>query len=153
MRYDPNKHVQEVFARALQDHLQKTLRTGEDWDRFNALRRATDARIMAEQTALKREFPQRMAEAKQMILREENGLRLDQPLPPWAERHSTADALDRKAGERVRQDHDRRISAIKRDEHAAFRDLAANIRARDAPTPLRDQLQDRSQDRPGPRRS
>lgn len=153
MTRDLDKDIQEVFSRALQDHLQKTLRTGADWDRFNALRRATDARIMAAQTAYKREFTQRMAEARQTILREESGRRLDQPLPPGAEPHSGSEALDRKAGERVRQDHDRRIGAIRKDELAAFRDLAAEIRARNAPAPLRDQFQDRSQDRSGPRRS
>ena len=152
MTRDLKASIQDVFRRALQNHLQQALRTGEDWDRFQSLRRATDAKILAEQTAYKRDFPKRMAEAKQLILREETGIRLDQPLPPGAERHSSADALDRKAGTRVRQDHDRRISAIKQEELTAFRDLAAEIRVRDAPAPVRDVFQDRSQDRSGPSR-
>ncbi|MDJ0630569.1 MAG: hypothetical protein QNJ44_20095 [Rhodobacter sp.] len=88
---------------------------------------------MSEETAYKRGFSQRMAEAKTIILREENGVRLDEPLPPWAENRSGAEALDRKAGARVRQDHDRRCAAIKEDEMAAFQVLTAKIRARDAP--------------------
>lgn len=139
--------VQTAFKNAVQEHLQKNLRTGEDWDRFKAIQREIDARLMTEQAAYKRDFSQRMAEAKQLLLREENGLRLDEPLPSWAERHSSADGLDRKAGERVEQDHDRRIASIKRDEIDAFRDLTAEIRARDAPAPVRDTFQDRSQDR------
>ncbi|MEL6313531.1 MAG: hypothetical protein AAFQ60_05725 [Pseudomonadota bacterium] len=139
--------VQNAFKRAVLDHLQKSLRTGEDWDRLKAIQRQADARLMAEQSAYKRDFSRRMAEAKQLILREENGVRLDEPLPPWAEKHSSADALDRKAGERVRQDHERRIETITRDETDAFRELTAEIRARDAPTPLQETHQDRSEGR------
>ena len=126
--------VSEIFARAVQDHLQKALRTSADWDRFNAIKRETDARLMVEQAAYAREFTDRMAEAKQILLREETGVRLDQPLPPGAEAHSSLRDLDRKAGERVRQDYDRRIRASKRDETDAFQDLTVEIRARDAPS-------------------
>lgn len=149
--------VRGVFQRAVQEHLQKVLRTSDDWDRFNAIRRETDDRLTAEDTAFALDFSQRMAEAKEIILREENGVRLDQPLPPWAERHSDADGLDRKAGERVRLDHQRRCAAITKDEMHAFRDLTAEIRARDAPTQAFTRAQDRSQDRsptrPGPTRN
>lgn len=144
--------VNETFQRTVQGHLQKALRTGEDWDRFNAIKEETSQRLEAEEQAYAGEFSERMAEAKQIILREEYGVRLDQPLPPGAEQHSDADALERKAGTRVLEDHRRRTAAIKKDECDRFRDLTAEIRARDAPTPTQSQHQDRSQDR-SPNRS
>ncbi|WP_299825293.1 hypothetical protein [uncultured Roseobacter sp.] len=153
MPLSTSENVQGIFARAVQDHLQKSLRTGNDWDRFKVIRRETDARLMAEQTAYKRDFTQRMAEAKQIILREESGVRLDQPLPPWADKHSDADALDRKAGERVRHDHDRRIGAIKKDELDAFRNLTAEIRAREAPAQHTTRVLNTEQTQTGPKRS
>ncbi len=149
MSLSTTETVGDVFKRALQDHLQKSLRTGEDWDRYKSILRDTDARLMSEQVAYKRDFSQRMAEAKQVILREESGVRLDQPLPPGAQRYSDADALDRKAGIRVQQDHDRRVAAIKKDELDAYRALTAEIRQREAPERgLSQQF-----DRPGPKRS
>lgn len=150
MSLSTTARVRDVFGRALQDHLQKSLRTGEDWDRFKAIERETDARLMSEQTAYKRDFTQRVAEARQMILREESDVRLDQPLPPWAKKHSDADALDHKAELRVRQDHDRRIAAIKKDELDAFRDLSAQIRTRDAHHPSRAPDIQRAFNRSGP---
>ncbi|OIQ26168.1 MAG: hypothetical protein BM562_16640 [Alphaproteobacteria bacterium MedPE-SWcel] len=149
MSLSTTETVGDVFKRALQDHLQKSLRTGEDWDRYKAILRDTDARLMSEQVAYKRDFSQRMAEAKQVILREESGVRLDQPLPPGAQKHSDADALDRKAGIRVQQDHDRRVAAIKKDELDAYRSLTAEIRQREAPEHRLSQ----QFDHPGPKRS
>lgn len=144
--------VKETFRRAIREDLKRALHKGEDWDRFNATQRETDARLMSEQAAHAREYTQRIAEAKEIILREENGVRLDQPLPPGAMRHSDADALQAKADIRVRQDYDRRIAAITRDELDHFKELAAEIRARDAPTPSINPTQDRSHDRSGPTR-
>jgi hypothetical protein len=145
--------VQDAFSRAVQEHLQTSLRTGEDWDRYLAIKRETDTRILQELHDYKYAFAQRMAEAKQIILREENGLRLDQPLPSWAEKHSDADQLERKAGQRVQQDHMRRLVAIGQDETQAFRDLTAEIRARDAPAQPRPHLQTHTRTRSGPSQS
>lgn len=142
--------VNAVFKNAVQEHLQKSLRTGEDWDRFKDIQRETDARLMQEQSAYKYEFPQRMAEAKEIILREQHSVRLDQPLPPGVDAQSNATDLDRIAGERVKHDHDHRLAIIKKDEFDHFRDLTADIRDRDAPTPVRQQFQDRTQFRSGP---
>ncbi|WP_299283284.1 hypothetical protein [uncultured Tateyamaria sp.] len=144
--------VRGVFERAVQEHLQRALRTPEDWDRFKGIQRETDARVMQEQTAFKRDATQRMAEAKQMILREEHSVALDRPLPPWAHKQYDADALDRKAHARVQSDHDRRIKAIRRDGTDAFTDLAADIRARDAPAQEQNLTQSFNQVHSGPKR-
>lgn len=125
--------VRAAYERALQEHLQKNLRTGADWDRFNTIKRERDARLMTEQAAFKRDYTQRLSDAKQIILREENSVGLDQPLPPWVDAHSNAEALQSKAETRVRADHARREAVIQRDTNDAYLALSADIRARDAP--------------------
>jgi hypothetical protein len=144
--------VREVYRRAVQEHLQKSLRTPEDWDRFKAIKREEDARLMQEQAAFKRDYTQRMAEAKQMILREEHGVALDHPLPSWAEKQSDAERLTEKAHARVTVDHSRRTSAIRRDSTDAYTDLTAEIRARDAPAQERTLTQSFEQSRSDPKR-
>lgn len=153
MGLDDRENLKDVFRRADRGNLQKALRTGEDWDRFKAIQRQTDARLMTEQSAYKRDFAQRLAEAKEIILREENGLRLDLPVPSWVEARSTATQLDQKAGERVRRDHERRITVIEKDELDAYRALTAEIRARDAPEQQASLSQTWKQTRSGPSRS
>lgn len=130
--------VRETFFEATRNSLARSLRTPEDWDRFNAIVHETTKRLEAEQATYARDYQARIADAKEIILREERGVRLDQPLPPGAEAMSDPDALQRKADDRVRQDHSQRMSAIKSDELAQYRDLTSEIRARDAPSQVRD---------------
>ncbi|WP_415402432.1 hypothetical protein [Tateyamaria sp. SN3-11] len=145
--------MRAIFESATEEHLQKSLRTPEDWDRYMAMRRETDARLMQEQAAYKRDFDQRMSEAKQMILREEHGVHLDKPLPPWAHKQSDADMLEHKAHARVQDDHSRRIKTIRRDLSDQIVDLTAEIRARDAPVSERTLTQSFEQSRSGPTRT
>ena len=145
--------VREVFRSAVREDLQKHLKTGEDRDQVNAILRETDARLMKEQASYTRDYTRRIAEAKEIILREENGVRLDQPLPPGAERHSTADELQRKADVRVRRDHDQRCAVIKSDELARFKSLSEDIHARDSPDLEHSFTQARTHTRSGPSRT
>lgn len=153
MGLDDRESLQDAFRRAVRERLQKSLRTGEDWDRFKAIERETDARLMTEQAAFKRDYVLRLAEAKEIILREENGIRLDLPVPPWVEKHSDAEQLDQKARTRVQEDHQRRIGVIKKDALHAYQDLTAEIRARDAPEQHASLAQTWKQTRSGPSRS
>lgn len=125
--------VKEVFINATRQSLARSLRTGEDWDQYKSILEETTSRLDAEQAAHARDYTTRIAEAKEIILREENGIRLDHPLPPWVDKHSSADALQSKAEMRVRQDYDQRITAIKSDELDRYRALTNEIRMRDAP--------------------
>ncbi|WP_299587654.1 hypothetical protein [uncultured Tateyamaria sp.] len=152
MSLSTTEAVRAVFENAVQAYLQKSLRTSEDWDRFNGIQREIDARKMQEQAAFKREVSERIAEAKQVILREEYGVALDRPLPPWAHKQSNAEELEHKARNRVQVDHTRRIKAIERDGSDAFVELAAEIRARDAPARESSLTQSFEQSRSGPKR-
>lgn len=144
--------VRAAYERALQEHLQKNLRTGADWDSFNMIRRDLDARLMTEQAAFKRDYSQRLADAKQIILREENRVGLDKPLPPWVDKHSNAEALLAKADTRVRADHARREATIRRDANDAYLALSADIRARDTPAVKQDFDHVNAPTRSGPKR-
>lgn len=143
-----------MFVEATRHNLARSLKTGEDWDSFNDIVKETSARIEAEQAAHAQDYQARLAEAKEIILREENGLRLDQPLPPGVEEHSNADQLQTKAEARVHQDYRRRIAAINADELDQYRDLTNQIRMRDRPrqpSPSRNRTPE--QTRSGPSRS
>lgn len=152
MTSNTQQGVGTAYERAVQEHLQKNLRTGGDWDRFNTIKRERDARLMTEQAAFKRDYTQRLADAKQIILREENSVGLDRPLPTWVDAHSDAEALQAKADTRVRADHARREAAIQRDANDAYLTLAAEIRARDAPDLKQDFDQVIEPTRSGPKR-
>jgi hypothetical protein len=151
MTLSTTEAVRETFLEATRQSLTRALRTGEDWDRYKAIVQETNARLEAEQASYASDYPARLADAKEIILREEHGVRLDQPLPPGAARVSDKDSLHRKAEFRVRHDYDRRVAAIKADELEHYRTLTADIRARDAPAAT--QSLGRSQDRSGPTRS
>ena len=125
--------VREMFLEATRHNLARSLRTGDDWDRFKEITQVSTSRIEAEQAAHAHDYQARIAEAKEIILREESGIRLDHPLPSWAKKHSDADQLQSKAEIRVRQDYDRRIAVIKTDELDQYRDLTNHIRMRDRP--------------------
>lgn len=132
MPTDTEAAVREIFRRAVQQDLTRSLRTNADWDRFTDIASETARRVNAETEAFQRDYGQRLAEARQIILREENGIALDQPLPPGTEPQSDKTELDRKADARVRHDHARRLAAIQADETDQYRTLRKSIRARNA---------------------
>lgn len=139
MSLSTTEAVRETFRRASREALQKSLRTPEDWDRYIAHSAEASDRLVAEERSFARDYRARLAEAKEAILREEHGVRLDQPLPPGVAPTSDAQTLTRKADARVHRDHQRRRAAILQDELDGYRDLTAEIRARDAPDgPSRD---------------
>lgn len=145
--------LKTMYLEAARSNLARSLKTGEDWDRFNEIVQATSARIEMEQAAHAHDYLTRIAEAKEIILREENGVRLDHPLPPWAEKHSNAEQLQSKAELRVRRDYDLRIAAIKSDELDQYRSLTNTIRMRDAPDQNPSRSIRQSFNRTGPSRS
>lgn len=150
MNLSTDDAVRAVFIEATRHTLTRSLRTSEDWDQYQSIIQETTARIEAEQTAHAHDYRDRIAEAKEIILREEHGIRLDQPLPPGVEKFSDKDALQHKAEIRVRQDYDRRIAAIRTDELDQYRDLTADIRDRDRPNLAQSRDDSRTQSRSGP---
>jgi hypothetical protein len=140
-----------MFLESTRSMLARSLRTPDDWDRYKGIIRTADARIMAEQAEYARAYKSRIAEAQEIILREEHGIRLDQLLPPNVRKFSDKEALHTKADHRVRRDHERRIAAIKDDELVSYQELTAAIRQRDTQTST--QSLTKSFDRSGPTRS
>lgn len=94
---------------------------------------------------LARDYQTRIGEAKEILLREEHGLRLEQPLPPGVDTLSDKDTLQSKAEIHLRQDHDRRIAAIKVDGLEECRTPTADVCARDAPDRPQAKIQSRVQ--------
>ncbi|MDF1804369.1 hypothetical protein [Thalassovita sp.] len=152
MSSETEHRVRSAYERAVEAHLQKSLQSGQDWDRYNAILAQTKARLAEEDQAFARDFDARMAEARQIVLREEHGIALDQPQPPGVDPKSPQ-AMEAKAEARVYRDHERRQAAIRHDATEQYVDLTAEIRARDAPTSSQSLTQTWNQSRSGPTRT
>lgn len=151
MAISTEEAVREMFLEATRQNLARSLRTGEDWDRFKEITQTASARLESEQAAHAYDYQARIAEAKEIIMREEHGIRLDQPLPPGVVKQSNDERLQTIAETRVRQDYDRRIAVIKADELNEYRHLTNDIRIRDRsdhPSLTRTQTTDRTRSGP-----
>lgn len=156
MSTETETRIREIFRRAVQQELTGALRTEKDWANYRAILREATERVEAERQAFRRDYLQRLADARQIILREETGRRYDMPAPPGFARGHNNPSLDCRAEARVRRDHDARISAIQADEIDQYRALSKSVRARDdRQGQARDafaRAQDRRQTRSGPTR-
>lgn len=152
MTLSTEEAVRETFLLATRQSLAKSLRTAEDFERFAAIAKETEARLVEERDAFQRDYDLRLADARQIILRERTGLRLDQPRPRDAPNPTDRAALDAKADARVRLDHRRRVAAIHTDELDRYRELDALVRARDQKRGHARDAFARTQTRSGPSR-
>ncbi|MEM8821058.1 MAG: hypothetical protein AAGE90_16270 [Pseudomonadota bacterium] len=124
----------EVHRLAVQQDLTRALKTEEDWSHFNAIAREAAERIDAELVDYQRTYPERIAEARQTILREQNARPLEPPKPSWAVQNhegQTPDRLEALAQARVRAEHTGYIAAVRQDEVAQYRTLRGELRERE----------------------
>ncbi len=119
-----------AYTEALERALAQSLTTEEDWGRFKEMLVTKQERLDAETQDYRQNYLTRLAEARQIILREEHGLDFDHPLPEGVARQSDRQRLDIKADVRVRQDHQRRVTAIFDDHRSDLKALKAEIGAR-----------------------
>ncbi|MEJ8476641.1 hypothetical protein [Roseibium algae] len=152
MSLSTTEAVREVFVEATRQSLARSLKQAEDWDRFNAIIDETNKRVKAEESDYARNYAARLTDAKEVILREEHSVRLDQPLPPGAHKTSDRQALHRKADARVQRDHKLRLDTIQRDELDQYKALKEEIRMRDSPTHQARQSFTQTHHRNGPSR-
>lgn len=149
--------IRDVFLDATRQQLLRGLQTPQDVERLNAISSEAETRIAQEETTFAKDYDMRLADARQVILREKTGLFLEKPRPIGATHISDAAQLDLEADQRVRHDHTRRIAVIKTDELHQMQDLRSEVRGRDAmPSELQERFRMASQtpsltrDRKGP---
>ena len=124
--------VSEVHRIALQQALSRRLGTQPEWDRFTQIAQEAAERTDAETDAFRRDYQARLAEARQVILNEQNQRSLALTPPGGAPAQPMSrERLDLLAMNRVQQDHDRRIAAIRVDEVDAYQALRAEVQARE----------------------
>ncbi|MEM8646932.1 MAG: hypothetical protein AAGF86_11370 [Pseudomonadota bacterium] len=127
--------VQEVHRLAVQQSLTRILRTKEDWQRFNAIAQEAAERVDAERADFQSSYQDRLAEARQAILREQNDPAPEPPRPSWAGQappnHPTPDQLETQAQSRVQAEHTQYLAAIRREEVAAYRTLRTELQDRE----------------------
>lgn len=131
MSLDTTEAIMEEFRSATREHLAKHLRHDADWARFRKIESEANQRLTQEEAEWRRDYHARLAEARQIILRETHGNLLEQPKPEGIEDIPDRQALDVKADQRIRQDHQRRLAAIKQDEIDRYQALRDTLRARD----------------------
>ncbi len=131
MNLSTGEAVRETYRLALQQEITRSLKTRPDWDRFLTIAKETQDRLKAEETALKADYTQRLAEARVIVLRERTGLHYDQPRPPGAPDPFDKDNIDAVAKTRVQGDHARRLAAIKEDEIDDYRAMRTELVSRD----------------------
>ena len=130
MTLSTSEAVRETYRLALQQEITRSLKTRPDWDRFLGVVKESQERIAAEQAAYRDEYNLRLADVREIVLREQTGLHYDQPSPPGAPDPLDKDKIDAVAKERVAYDHARRLTAIKEDELDGYRELRADLISR-----------------------
>lgn len=124
--------VLEVHRLAVQQDLTRALKSQNDWDRFNAIAREAAERLDAERADFQRGYQDRLREARQTILREQNGRPLEPPKPGWVrETPIGPDRLEILAQTRVQTEHVQYVAAIRREEITAYRAFRGELRERD----------------------
>lgn len=152
MTTETQAHVNKLFRIATQSQVARELRTDTDWKQFQAIAEEGAARIEAELEDYRLNYQTRLADARQIILRETTGHVLEPPKPPGAAHISDRDVLDQRADQRVRLDHTRRLSAINTDEMDQYRAFRDAVLARDAKQGQARTAFNRTQMRSGPTR-
>jgi len=125
--------VTETLRVALEQHLTSQLKTDQEWARFLEIARETATRINAEKKAFQTDYTKRLATARGVILREQNGHILSPPKPDWAvDKPLSAERIDLMARNRVQRDHDARIAEIHVDQMNDYQELRTQVKARAA---------------------
>lgn len=124
MPLSPEEAVRETYRLALEDSLRKVLKTETEFDQYGTIQTEAAHRIDAEKDAFRANYHQRLAEAREVVMREHTSRTLDYPKPDWAEDIApSADKVDLLARNRAQADHDARILAIRVDQTDQYSDL------------------------------
>ncbi|MEP2640065.1 MULTISPECIES: hypothetical protein [Alphaproteobacteria] len=153
MHLSTEQAVRETYRLALEQNLRNNVVTQPEFDRFAGILEEAAHRIDAEKDAFRANYHQRLAEAREVVLREHTSRTLDHPKPDWVvDTPPNAEKIDLLARNRVQADHEARITAIRIDQTDQYKDLRdvcqerakreSQERAAHArevrPTPLRD---------------
>ncbi len=145
--------IHQAYRQAKRQHLMNHLRHQGDYDRFNAITVEARQRIADEKQDWQKSYYGRLAEAREVILRETYGDRLEAPKPGDIRPAPDRKALDVKADQRIRADHHKRLTAIRQDELDQYEELRNVIRKRDRLKDFAKAEFTQTQKRSGPSRS
>ena len=130
MSLDTTEAIHEEFLKATREHLMKNLIHSGDWDRFNQIASEIVKRTKQEIADWQQSYHARMAEARQIILRETHGNILEPPKQKGVEAIPDRQKLNFLADQRIRSDHERRLAVIKKDELDQYEELKEFINRR-----------------------
>jgi len=122
--------VRETYRLALQQRLQRTLKTQAEWDRFVGIAKGAAERIDLENASFRSDYQSRLEDARTTVLREHEARHLTYPPPEGAEpvEPLSPDRLDLVAAQRVRSDHAARLRVIREDETDQYNAMREDLR-------------------------
>ena len=145
--------IHQAYRQAKREHLMNHLHHEADYYRFNAIEADARQRIADEKQDWQDSYYGRLAEAREVILRETYGDKLEasklEDIRPAPDRQ----ALDVKADQLIRADHHKRLTAIRQDELDQYEELRDVIRKRDRLKDFAKAEFTQTQKRSGPSRS
>lgn len=136
MSLDTTEAIYKEYRFTTREYLTKHLKHDGDWKHFNEIEQTTEERIAQEKQDWQESYYTRLADARQIILREVHGNILEPPKPEGIKAIPNRQVLDVKADQRIRQDHQRRLSAIRQDELDQYEEFRRVLKKR---APMKDQ--------------
>lgn len=152
MSLNTSEAIYEQFRKATREHLVKRLQHDGDRKRFIEIAEEAQSRTDQEMADWQQSYHSRLAEAKQIILREAHGNILEAPKQKNVETLPDKDALNFRADQRIRNDHQRRLAVIKQDELDQYEDLKQLIDRRSRVKGQAKQAFEQERTRSGPTR-
>ena len=152
MSLSTSEAIFQEYRTATREHLAGQLKHEIDWERFRKIEEDARQRLSEEDAAWQRDYHARLAEARQIILREVHGDVLEEPRREAARKVPDRKTLDAMAEVRVRKDHERRLAVIKRDEIDQYEALRKELRTRDRLQGFAAHEFNQARTRPGPSR-
>ncbi len=120
----------EVFREATMQNLVFELRNESDWNQFQTIHAASQKRQKTEREDYEENRSERLAKAREELLRQAGSKTLDHPAPIGADRFDKNE-LERRAMLKVENDHAARLLTIKKEETDAYARLKDDILGRD----------------------
>ena len=130
MSKDLDLSLAEMFRDATMQSVMIELRTPEDWDRFNSIKKAMESRENDEFDRFDSERPDLLSKAREKLLREAGEFTHDYP-PPFGMDRFDKTILEDRALALIEHDHEGRLLQIKTEETDAYNALRDDIHARE----------------------
>lgn len=119
------QQLEQAYARATMQDTAKNLRSPQDWQDVRDLQSHSKQARQAEQDNFRQDYPARLADARDAILKERASRHYTHPAPSWAARQDrfNKDQIERQAHLRVHNAHHQTIAKIDAQEQRGVKEI------------------------------